>query len=104
MSSVVVTTMEKGGVDAVTLAKFWEFGIEGTIRMRLVITERWIKRMIQPSLTKRFKTNDMQLIYCPLHITLYTDTMYSPIKSITVNTVGQVFYGWTRAFPMKKEH
>jgi hypothetical protein len=46
---------DKAGVDAATLAKTWGIGIEAAKRTRLVTTQRG---MIQPSLTKRYNTND----------------------------------------------
>jgi hypothetical protein len=54
---------EKGGVDAATLAKNWGIMIEADKRTCLVTTQRGIRRMIHPSLTKCYKTNDRQLRY-----------------------------------------
>jgi hypothetical protein len=70
MSSVIATMRDKGGVDAATLASNWGIGIKASKRMHLVITQRGVKRMIHPSLTKRFKTNDQQMRYHRLHIFL----------------------------------
>jgi hypothetical protein len=67
------------GVDAATLAKNWGIGIEAAKRTRLVTTQRGIRRMIHPSLTKRYKTNDRQLKYRRLPVKIFTDTMYSAI-------------------------
>jgi hypothetical protein len=50
----------KAGIDAATLAKNWGIDIEAANRTRLVTTQRGIRRMIHPSLTKRYKTNDRQ--------------------------------------------
>jgi hypothetical protein len=66
---------DKAGVDAATLAKNWGIGIESVKRTRLVTTQRGIRRMIHPSLTKRYNTNDRQLRYRRLPFTMYTDTM-----------------------------
>jgi hypothetical protein len=104
--SVVATTREKGSIDAATLAKNWGIRIEAAERTRIVTTQRGIQWMIHPSLTKRLKTNDSQLRYHRLPITMYTDTMYSTIASRTGHKAAQVFCtgnGWIRAFPMKKE-
>jgi hypothetical protein len=70
----------KAGVDAATLAKNWGIGIEAAKRTRLVITQMGIRRMIHPSLTKRYKTNG-QIRYCRLPVTMYTETMFSTILS-----------------------
>jgi hypothetical protein len=97
---------EKAGVDAATLAKNWGIGIEAAKRTRIVTTKRGIRRMIHPSLTKRYKTNDRQLRYRRLSVTMYTDTMYSTILSRQMNKAAQIFctdFGFVRAFPLKKE-
>jgi hypothetical protein len=67
---------DKAGIDAATLAKNWGIGIEESKRTRLVTTQRGVRRMIHPSLTKRYKTNYRQLRYLRLPVTMYTDTMY----------------------------
>jgi hypothetical protein len=66
---------DKGGIDAATLAKNWGIGIEAAKRTRIVTTQRGIIRMVHPSLTKRYKTNDRQLRYRRLPVTMYTDTI-----------------------------
>jgi hypothetical protein len=66
---------DKAGVDAATLANNWGIGIEAAKRTRLVTTKRGIRRMIHPSLTKRYTTNDRQLWYRRLPVKMYTDTM-----------------------------
>jgi hypothetical protein len=96
----------KAGVDAATLAKNWGIGIEVAKRMRLVTTQRGIRRMIHPSLTKRYKTNDRQLRCRRLPVTMYTDKMFSTILSRQDKKAAQIFctgFVFVRAFPMKKE-
>jgi hypothetical protein len=97
---------EKAGVDAAKLAKNWGIGIEAAKRTRLVTTQRGIRRMIHPSLTKRYNTNDRQLRHRRLPVTIYNDTMFSSILSRQDNKAAQIFctgFGFLRAFPMKKE-
>jgi hypothetical protein len=67
---------DKAGVDAATFAKKWGIGLEAAKRTRLLTTQRGVRRMIHPSLTKRYKTNDRQLRYRCLPVTMYTDTMF----------------------------
>jgi hypothetical protein len=67
---------DKAGVDASILAKNWSIGLEAAESMRLVTNQRGIRRMIHPSLTKRYKTNYRQLRYRLLPVTMYTDTMF----------------------------
>jgi hypothetical protein len=66
---------DRAGVDAATLANNWGIGIEAAKRMHFVTTQRGVRRMIHPSLTKRYKTNDRQLRYRRLPVTMFTDTM-----------------------------
>jgi hypothetical protein len=97
---------DKAGVDAATLANKWSIGIEAAKRTRLVTTQRRIRRMIHPSLKKRYKTNDRQLQYRRLSVTMFTDTMYSTIPSRQKSKTSQIFctfFCFVRAFPMKKE-
>jgi hypothetical protein len=97
---------DKAGVDAVTLANNWGIGIEVAKRTRLVTTQGGIRRMIHPSLTRRYKKNDRQIRYHRLPFTMFTDTIYSTIPSRQKNKAAQILYidfGFVRAFPMKKK-
>jgi hypothetical protein len=106
MSSLAADMRDGGGVDVATLAKNFGIGIETAKRTRLMTTQRGGKRMIHPLLSVRFRTNDRQLRYLRLHVTCFTDTMFSKSKSRQGNKSAQVFCtanGWTGAFPMAKE-
>jgi hypothetical protein len=95
---------DKCGIDVATLAKNWGIGIEAAKRTRIMTTQRGVRRMIHPSLTKIYKTNDRQLRYRRLPVIMYTDTMYSTIPSRQKNKAAQIFttdFGFVRAFPMK---
>jgi hypothetical protein len=97
---------DKAGVDAATLAKNWGIGIEAAKRTRLVITQRGVRRVIHPRLTKLYNKNDRQLRYRRLPVIIFTDTKYSTIPSRQKNKAAQIFctdFGLVRAFPMKKE-
>jgi hypothetical protein len=61
VSLVKSEMMEKSGVDAATFTNNWGIGIEAAKITRLVTTQRGIRRMIQPSLTKWHKKNYRQL-------------------------------------------
>jgi hypothetical protein len=105
MSSLAADMSDGGGVDVATLANNFGIGIEVAMRTRLATTQREVKRMIHPSLSVRFRTNDRQLRYRWLPVTCFTDTMFSNSMSRQGNKAAQVFFtanGWTRAFPMAK--
>jgi hypothetical protein len=61
LSLVKSEMRDKDGVDAATLANHLGIRIGAAKSTCLVITQRGIRRMIHPSLTKRYKTNDGQL-------------------------------------------
>jgi hypothetical protein len=82
---------DKAGVYAATLANNLGIGLEAAKMMRLVTTQRGIRRMFHPSLTKRYKTNDRQLRYRRLSVTMYTDTTFSTILSRQNNKADQIF-------------
>jgi hypothetical protein len=106
VSLVKYEMRDKAGVDAATLATDWGIGIEAAKMTRLVTTQRGIRRMIHPSLTKRYITNDRQLRYRRLSVTNFTDTMYSTILSRKQNKAAHIFcteFGFVKAFTMKKE-
>jgi hypothetical protein len=63
---------DKAGVDAATLANNWDIGIEAARRTLLVTTQRGIRRMIHPSMTKRYKTNDRQVKHIKLYRCYFT--------------------------------
>jgi hypothetical protein len=65
-----------------------------------------IRRMIHPILTKRYKTNDRQLRYLRLPVTMYADTMFSTILSRQNSNAAQIFctdFVFVRSCPLKKE-
>jgi hypothetical protein len=97
---------DKAGFDAATLAKNWGIGVEAAKRTRIVTTQRGIRRMIHPSLTKFYKTNDRHLRYHRMPVIMFTDTMHSTIPSRQQNKAAQILctdFGFVRSFPMKKE-
>jgi hypothetical protein len=61
---------DKPGVDAATLANNWGIVLEAVKRKPIVTTQRGVRIMINPSLTKRYKTNYRQLRYRRLPVTM----------------------------------
>ena len=59
--------------------------------------------MVHASLSRRFRTNDRQLLYRQLPIECFTDTLIAKIESRDKNIYAQVYCtpdSWTRCFPM----
>ena len=69
-------------------------------------TQRGIRTLLHPTLSRRFRTNDRQLRYRRLPIDCFTDTLISNTASARGNKYAQIFAtpdGWCRAYPMRKK-
>ena len=94
---------KKYNISPETLASKWNIGLEAAKRTLKATTQRGIRSSANPSIARRFRTNDRQLRYNRLNTDLFTDTMFSTVKSSRGNTCGQVYSNdleWTRFFPM----
>jgi hypothetical protein len=69
MSSLTADMRDGGGFDVANFANNFGIGIEAANRTRLVTAQRGVTRMIHPSLSVRFRTNDRQLRYRRLPVT-----------------------------------
>lgn len=104
--SSLSTSSKRQGIDAQTLAKNWGISLQKAERTLEVTTQRGVRTILHPSLSRRFRTNDRQLRYRRMTQTLYSDTLESSVKSYRGNKYAQVFgarNGWARAFPMKRK-
>ena len=93
-------------VDPQVLANKWGIGLEAATRTLTKTTQRGVRNVLHPTLTRRFRTNDRNLRYRRLPVTLFGDTLESSVKSLRGNRYAEVFgtsFGWTRAFPMRKK-
>jgi len=94
------------GIDARTLARNFGIGLNTAERTLKVTTQRGVRSVVNPTLSRRFRTNDRQFRYRRLPVEMFTDTMFSNVKSKRQNTCAQVFCtaeGWTRAYAMQKK-
>lgn len=94
------------GIQASNLAKNWGISPELAERTVRVTTQRGIRNVVHPTLSRRFRTNDRQLRYRRLPCTMFTDWVKSSVKSINGNMGAQVYatdFGWSRVMPHKKE-
>ena len=106
VSGLGADVKKQGTVDAEKLSKNWSIGLDTAHRTLKVTTQRGVRTVLHPTLSRRFRTNDRQLRYRRLPVTLFTDTMYASVKSRRQNKCAQVFgsqEGWCRAYPMQKE-
>jgi hypothetical protein len=68
--------------------------------------QRRVRTVLNPTLSRQFRTNDRQLRYTRLPVDMFTNTMFSKDKSKRGNTCAQVFSsaeGWACVYPMKKK-
>ena len=100
----IKVTERKTGIDPVTLARNCGIGLETAKRTVNTTTQRGIRTVLHPTLSRRFRTNDRQLRYRRLPVDCFTDTMFSTVVSRRMNKCAQVFSmpnGWCRAYPMR---
>ncbi|KAL7526268.1 LOW QUALITY PROTEIN: hypothetical protein ACHAXR_003858, partial [Thalassiosira sp. AJA248-18] len=98
-----VESSTRKGVDASTLAHRWLIPhncAKNTVRKT---TQRGVRHVVNPTLSRRYPTNDRWHRYGRLPHTVFTDTMFAGTPSCQGNKCAQVFasnFGWARAFPM----
>ena len=99
-----LSSVTKPVLDAPTLARRWGIGLEAAKNTLKKTTQRAIRTVAHPSISRRFRTNDRQLRYRRIPCDMFTDTFVTEVKSRRGNTCCQVFgtkNGWKRAFPMR---
>ena len=102
--SYTSTGSKKHSITAEHLASTWDIGIERARATIKVTTQRGIRTVANPSLSRRFRTNDRQLRYRRLRQDVFGDTMVSGVKSQKQNKYAQVFatpFQWSRVYPMQ---
>ena len=79
--------------------------MDATKQTLQVTTQCGVRRTTNPSLSRRFRTNDRQLRYLRLRWNMYTNTLDAKaVTSKRGNKAAQIFatrFGWFRAFPFK---
>ena len=101
------TGKRSGAVDHVTLANRWQISLEKARNTVERTTQRGVRTVLHPTLSRRFRTNDRMLRYRRMPCDLYGDTMFCPkIPSVRGYTMAQIFatdFGWSRCYPMKRK-
>ena len=103
----VKTGKKKWKVGPAALAKRWGIGIGAARRTIDATTQLAVRNLTNPTLSRRFATNDKILRFRRLPCRMYTDTM----KSDTVSwyrkcQYGQVYvtdFGWIGFYPMRQK-
>jgi hypothetical protein len=69
-------------------------------------TQMAVRDFKDATMTRRLKVSNYQLSFRHLKVDLFTDTMFSKVKSVRGNTCAEVYVadnGWIRVFPMKEK-
>ena len=99
-------TRRTSPIDPLTLAGRWMISpaqAEQTIRNT---TQRCVRTCMNPTLARRFPTNDRMLRYKRLPHPVFTDTLIAGTISRQGNKVAQVYatpFGWSRCHPMQRK-
>ena len=102
----VGTSRSRHAVDSELLARRWMISPEAAARTVKSTTQRGIRTVLHPSLSRRFRTNDRGLRYNRLRHTMFTDTLKAGTISRRGNQYAQIYttgFHWNRAHPMKKK-
>ena len=94
------------GVDSVTLSKRWCISPAKAQRTLTKTTQRGVRKCLDPTLSRRFPTNDRMLRYKRLPHSCFTDTLIAGTPSKQGNKYAQAYctsFGWTRVHPMKRK-
>jgi hypothetical protein len=97
---------KKYNISPEQLASKWNIGLEMAKRTLDATTQHGIRLSANPSIARRFRSNDQKMRYNCLNTDVYTDTMFSTVKSSRGNTCGQIYTNdleWTRFFPMSSK-
>ena len=100
------SSSRKGTVSPECLSSIWNIGLEQAKRTIDRTTQRGVRDFSNPTMGRRLKPFAYQLLFRHLRTTMYTDTMFSKIKSLQQNTCAQVFctpLDWTRIFPLRSK-
>ena len=90
-------------VDAQVLSQRWLISPDRAKTTVRKTTQRGVRNIMNPSMSRRYPTNDRMLRYPRLNHPLFSDTLIAGTKSKRGNKNAQVYgssFGWCRAFPM----
>jgi hypothetical protein len=101
-----VRSRKSAPIDFKTLAARWMVSPDCAKRTVQLTTQRGVRTCLNPTLARRFPTNDRMLRYKRLPHTTFTDTMFAGTSSRSGNKCAQVYstsFGWARAHPMTRK-
>lgn len=102
----VAVSKRKGTVTPTDLARRWYIGVEAARRTIERTTQRAVRDFAFTSGIRRLKATAYQLKYRHLRASVYTDTMYSKVKSLRQNTCAQIYvtsFYWCAVYPIQRQ-
>ena len=93
-------------MDSRTLAARWMISPEQAQLTLSRTTQRGVRTCLNPTVARRYPTNDRMLRYRRLPHPVFTDTMFAGTASVGGMKCAQVYttsFGWCRAHPMKRK-
>ena len=93
-------------IDPLTLSARWMITPARAQRTVANTTQRGVRTCLDPTLSRRFPTNDRMMRYTRLMHTVFSDTMFASTVSRQGNKMAQIYatsFGWARAYPMKRK-
>jgi len=105
--SAVKTGTKHWKVGPAALAKRWGVGVGTAKRTIDATTQLTVRNLTNPTLSRRFATNDKLLRFRRLSCKMYTDTLVAKTKSwLRGNKYGQVYvtdFGWIGFYAMQRK-
>jgi hypothetical protein len=95
-----IRTCKTASIDHMTLASWWMISPEKSKRTVQRTTQHSVRTCLNPTLARRFPTNDRMLRYKRLPNPVFTDTMFVGTASKQGNKCAQVYatsFGWSQA-------
>ena len=118
-SNVVISSLDTGmsltgnvrarkspGVDFMTLSTRWCISPHKAQKTLTKTTQHGVRKCLDPTLSRRFPTNDRMLRYKRMPHPCFTDTLVAGMPSKQGNKYAQAYctsFGWTRTHPMKRK-
>ena len=91
-------------IDLQTLVARWMISPDHAKRTVVMTTQRGVRTCLNPTLSRRFSTNDRMLGYKRLPHIMFTDTMFASTVFRQGNKMAQIYptsFGWACAHSMK---
>ena len=89
---------KKKKVDGNTLARRWEISSDKARSTAKNMTQRGVRSVLHPTISRRYPTNDSILCYKRMSHLVFSDTLKSGMKSARGNIYGQTYctrFGWS---------